>query len=244
MNLDFTVRRWSAWAPGLASAPQWLAWAHEPSTPEGDDQPALAEMPSMLRRRMNRLGRMALQSSWDCQLDDLAMPTVFASRYGDVGRSLALLEDLARDAVVSPNGFSLSVHNAIGAMYSIARADRSNAICVAAGRASAAAGLVEAVGLLADGAPEVLLVCYDEALPADYADFRDEPPCVWAWAWRVARPGASERRLSLRALSSGTHEAAPAGLPASLDVMRYFLAGDASLMQHIDGRCWDWQRHD
>ncbi|HJV95660.1 MAG TPA: beta-ketoacyl synthase chain length factor [Albitalea sp.] len=242
MNLDFTVRRWSAWAPGLASAEHWLAWAHEPRTPQGDEQPALAEMPALLRRRMNRLGRIALQASWDCQQADIGMPTVFASRYGDVGRSLALIEDLAREGAVSPTGFGLSVHNAIGAMYSIARGDHGNAICVAAGRASAAAGMVEAAGLLADGAAEVMLVCYDEALPADYASFRDDAPCSWAWAWRVARPAANDAKLSLHVSAADADDAEPTALPASLDVMRHFLAGDASLVQQIDGRRWEWRR--
>ena len=198
----------------------------------------------MMRRRMSRLGRMALQAAWDCQRDDVGMPTVFASRYGDVGRSLALLEEMARDATVSPTGFSLSVHNAIAGMYSIARADRGNAICVAAGRATAAAGLVEAAGLLADGAPEVLLVCYDETLPSEYVAFRDETPCTWAWAWRVARPRAGDRTLSLRAGAIDARDATPASLPASLEVMRLFLAGNGSLVQHIDGRRWEWQCHD
>ena len=197
VNLEFTIRRWSAWAPGLSCASQWLTWARKPRTPEGDDPPPLTAMPPLLRRRMSRLGRLAMQSCWDSEQDQISTPIVFASRYGDLSRALALIEDLAREGAVSPTGFSLSVHNAIGAMYSIARGDRSNAICVAAGRATAAAGLIEAVGLLCDGAVEVTVVCYDEALPAVYAEFRDEPPCIWAWAWRVALPGAGEHRLSL-----------------------------------------------
>jgi hypothetical protein len=244
MNLEVTVRDWSAWAPGLTTASQWLAWAHEPGAPEGEAQPALPGMAPLMRRRLSALGRMALQASWDCQGADVGMPAVFASRYGDLGRSLALLDEMARDGSVSPTGFSLSVHNAIAAMYSIARADRGNALCVAAGRATAAAGLVEAAGLLADGAPEVLLVCYDEALPADYAGFRDEAPCAWAWAWRVTLPRAGDRRLSLRAEAIGAQQAPAASLPASLAVMRLFLAGKSALVQHIDGRRWEWQAHD
>ena len=245
MNLEVCVRRWSAWAPSLATAPDWLAWAHEPFAPAGDEQPALTAMEPMMRRRMTRLGRVALQAAWDCQQSDDDVPTVFASRYGDVRRSLGLLEELARNATVSPTGFSLSVHNAIAAMYSIARGDRSNAICVAAGRASAAAGLIEAAGLLADGASEVLVVCYDEALPANYAVFRDEPPCIWAWAWRVSRPGAGEGpTLSLRSGPLVAGEAQSCALPASLEVLRLFLAGGEPLVQNIDGRRWEWSRRD
>lgn len=197
-----------------------------------------------MRRRLTRLGRMALQSSWGCQHDELGMPMVFASRYGDVGRSLDLLDELAREGVVSPTGFSLSVHNAIAAMYSIGRSDRNNSICVSAGRSSAAAGLVEAAGLLADGAPEVLLVCYDEALPADYAVFQDDQPCIWAWAWRLSQPTTGSRTLSLGVSASDLSESPVAALPASLDVMRFFLADQASLVQHFDGRRWEWQHGD
>lgn len=244
MNLDFAVRRWAAWAPSLETADQWMSWAQAPRPPIGDAQPALSQMPSMMRRRMNRLGRMALHTAWNCQTNDMDLPIVFVSRYGDVGRALGLLEELAQEGAVSPTGFNMSVHNAIGAMYSIARVDRGNAICVAAGRASAAAGLIEAAGLLADGDPEVMLVCYDEALPADYACFRDEAPCVWAWAWRVALPAAGERALRLRI--SGTNVDTPLGaaLPASLEVLRYFLAPDSTLVQHIDGRRWEWSCND
>jgi hypothetical protein len=243
MHLDFTVRCWSAWAPNLTSNAQWLAWAKQATLPYGDEQPALAVMPAMMRRRMSRLGRVALQTSWDCSTAGLDMPMVFTSRYGDVDRSLALLDDLAADGVVSPNGFSLSVHNAIAAMYSMARVDRSNVICVAGGRASAASGLVEAAGLLADGASEVMVVCYDEALPAAYAAFRDEPPCVWAWAWRVARPEAGEAWMSLSLGPAGADDDAAKPIPTSLDVLRHFLVGEALLVQTVDGRRWAWQRH-
>jgi hypothetical protein len=103
--------------------------------------------------------------------------------------------------------------------------------------------MVEAAGLLADGAPEVMLVCYDEALPTDYASFRDDAPCSWVWAWRVARPAANDAKLSLHVSAADADDAEPNPLPASLQVMRHFLAGDASLVQQIDGRRWEWQRH-
>ncbi len=250
-----SVRQWAACASGLADSAAWQSWALKPWLPVGEDTPALAAMTPMLRRRLNRLGRIALQAAWDCQGSDLGMPIVFASRYGDAARSLALLEDLVSGQEVSPTGFNMSVHNAIGALYAIARGDRSNAVSVAAGRASAAAGLVEAAGLLADGAPEVMLVCYDDTLPEPYEPFRDEPPCAWAWAWRVAPAQAGAPWIGLRTGaqgSAGSGEArpwvrpeavdAPAGaLPAGLDVMRFFLSGERSLVQPVEGLAWHWE---
>ena len=227
----------------MTDASQWLDWAHEFKPPLGEDQPALKQIPPMARRRMSRLGRVAVQAVLGCRSDESELPMVFASRYGDVVRSLGLLEDFVRDGTMSPNGFSLSVHNAIAAMYSIALEDRSNVICVAGGRASAAAGLIETAGLLCDSTPEVLLVCYDEALPVDYACYRDEPPCIWAWAWRVALPAKGEGRLSLRSSAAVTGAEESTSLPASLDVFRHFLAGNSLLVQNIDGRRLEWQRH-
>jgi hypothetical protein len=57
---------------------------------------------------------------------DSDVPLVFASRHGDVARSMDLLGALVSDQPLSPTGFGLSVHNAIAALYSIARGHRGN----------------------------------------------------------------------------------------------------------------------
>jgi len=194
----------------------------------------------MLRRRLTRLGRMAVQVSWDCQGDDLGMPVVFASRYGDVVRSLELLRDLEREGDLSPAGFSMSVHNAISGMYSIARSDSAAAVCVAAGQASAVAGLVEAVGLLTDGAPEVMLVAYDEPLPAPYEGFADDAACTWAWAWRVALPHASDADVLRVRIDTEEASDAPVAaceeLPFGLDLQRLLLTQGPRMTRRVEGR--------
>ena len=170
------------------------------------------------------------------------MPVVFASRYGDAGRALELLAELARGEPVSPAMFSLSVHNAVSGMYSIARSDRTQHLAVAAGAASAAAALIEALALLADGAPEVMVVCYDAPLPGAYAQFHDEPVAAYAWAWRVACPAANAPCIELRICEPAVHEPA-AALPFGLDMLRFALSSDAALTRQADGICWTWQRH-
>jgi hypothetical protein len=215
--------------------------------PRGDELPPLAEMAPMMRRRVEGIGRMALQSAYRCQGEATAMPVVLASRYGDTRRALAQLGELCKDQPLSPTGFGLSVHNAIGALYSIARGDIGNYISVAAGRASAAAGVVEAVGLLAEGEhEEALLVCYDAALPQPHADFADEPECAYAWAWRVALPVGDEPRCVLTARCAEEVDSAGGiddGLPCGLQVLRFALGADAQLDQTADGRTWEWRRH-
>ena len=197
----------------------------------------------MSRRRANTLGRMALQAAYWAQGEQSGVPVVLASRHGDLERSLALLADLAAQQPMSPTGFGLSVHNAIGAMYSIARGDRSNYVAVAAGADTVALGVVEAVGLLADGASEVLLVCYDTPLPGSYSVFRDEPVASYAWAWRIALPESDAPRLRLCHSAAARLQPTPALLPYGLDVLRFALSGDAQFVRPVAGIGWEWQRH-
>jgi hypothetical protein len=244
LAFDFCLRGWSAFSTGLYTPESWLNWAAQPYLPQGETVPALPEMPAMARRRVNTLGRMALQVAyWSQEQPAPDVPVVLASRYGDLERSLALLADMAAQEPMSPTGFGLSVHNAIGALYSIARGDRGNYIAVAAGADSAAVGVVEAAGLLADGAPEVLLLCYDSPLPGAYSVFQDEPAATYAWAWRLTRPAAGMPRFSLSRTMEGASPVLPPGLPYGLDVLRFALSSDRALARPVDGVVWEWQRH-
>jgi len=261
LRFEFIILEWSAYADGLTRREDWLRWAQGfPQLPQPTVQtvPALAEMPAMMRRRVDRLGRLACQVAYWCQ-PAAGAPMVFASRYGDATRSLALLGDLVRGEPVSPAGFGLSVHNAISALYSIAQGHTGNTVVVAGGRATVAAALAEAAALLADGAPEVLVVYYEAPLPAGYAEFEDEPACEYAWAWRVASPGHSgdtaqdgsaPLKLELRVdESGGITNSETTEWPAGLAVLRHVLkaataheaAAPAALLRHDRaGAHWTW----
>ena len=237
MDAFFSIETWSAFAPGLEDDAAWLAWARAPWLPHGDEVPALAEMAPMQRRRVERLGRAALQVAWRCQRDeDRDIPLVFATRHGDIGRTRQMLAELAQEQPLSPTQFGLSTHNAIPAQYSIARGLVGNYVVVSAGAASAEAAVVEAQALLADGAPAVLVVMFDGPTPDDYARFRDEPEAWYAWAWRLvpARDG-----LPTFTLRPGAPQASSV-LPHGLEVLRFLLAGERA-MTGTDGG--GWTRH-
>ena len=237
MDATFSVDAWSAFAAGLEDDAAWREWARAPWLPTGDAMPALAEMAPMQRRRVERLGRAALQVAWRCQGDGAGeMPMVFASRHGDLDRTHKMLAELARDEPLSPTQFGLSTHNAIAAQYSIARGLQGNYLAVSAVHATPEAAVTEALGLLADGAPAVLVVVYDDAIPADYSKFIDEPDVLHAWAWRIIAPREDLPRLSLRV----GKPAVGGPLPHSLEVLRFFLSGDGALPGADGG---GWSRH-
>lgn len=198
----------------------------------------------MSRRRLSVLGKMAVavadevhastQTAWD------ETPVVWASRYGDAQRSLQLLHSQVQGEPMSPTSFGLSVHNGIGAQHSIARKVRANSVCVAAGTQTAEAGMVEALGLLGDGARQVMLVCYDAPLPEDYAQFHGEPMCAYAWAWLVtaAQTAGNQSASVLQALPK--NEAASlehkSMLPHGLEVLQCMLSQSSGTWHG-----WRWE---
>lgn len=240
MKNRFAVTHWAAWAPGLSDQAAWLPWPD--ALPEtGTDMPALTEMPAIMRRRLDRLGRMALQVAYQCQ-GDATLPVIFASRHGDISRSVELLRSLAETGSVSPTQFSLSVHNAIAALYSIARGDTGSYSAVAAGAETVEAAFTEAFGLLADGAPGVMIVCYEDrtsTLPAAYAEANAVPH---AWACRLESTDTGGFSLNSRQAAT-SEETLPLAQPGTLAALR-FLITDARRHEHrVGNRIWQWQRH-
>lgn len=150
-----------------------------------------------------------------------------------MARSVSLLRQLAQGEPLSPTVFSLSVHNANSAVYSIARDDRANYSAVSAGPCSAAAGLCEALGLLADGAPQVLVVSTESALPEPYRLFETRALPLRAWA--VLIETGVELRLEATPIQPGAQHELPPDLAAL-----HFLVGTAPALQQSG---WHWSRH-
>lgn len=244
-GVTFSVLEHAAWAPGLATPEAWAEWAAAPFPIAAEGEPEVRAMPAMLRRRAGQLGKMALETAYQCLGERSGVPTVFCSRHGDVGRAVKLLDDLARGEALSPTGFGMAVHNASAGLFSIARADRANHIALAAGAASLHHALIEACGLLADGADTVLLVMCDCPLPAVFSHFEDcqEQPHAFAWLLAAADLAApATMTLNWRPCREDPAPA-PAAAPASLDALRFYLSGAAVFEQVTERRRWHWTRH-
>lgn len=233
---DFRVCRWAAWAPGLETQEGWAAWLAAPTWrwPAHEGVAPLAEVPAMTRRRIDPVGRAALQVAWWAQGAEPTGPVVFASRWGEIARSVALLRQLSQGEPLSPTAFSLSVHNASSAVYGIARGDTANYSAVSAGPASAAAGVCEALGLLAEGAAQVLVVSVEAALPEPYQGFDAHPGPVRAWAALLA---PAEQGVRLGSCAPGFDDTPD--LPPDLAALRFLTGTARQLRQHG----WLWSRH-
>lgn len=167
----FGIARWQAWAPGVEGPDAWQAWLKGGKSPEPEAQPDVGQLPPLLRRRLDRCGRMALHTAWPCVSDIPSVQSVFASRHGSLERTLELLGAVAKQEGVSPTSFSLSVHNSTAGLFSISRGDRGATTAMAAGEDTLAMSLLEGANLVAEGA-EAVLVCYaDDVLPQPYNRF-------------------------------------------------------------------------
>lgn len=199
----------------------------------------LEEFQPLLTRRASRTDRAALRAALDCSVGLAALPTVFASRHGEVHRSVTLLEALARGEALSPTAFSLSVHNAAAGLFSIGRSDRSTSTSIAAGRDSLPMAVLAGCGILGEGAPSVLVVAYDEPVPAPFRPYVEEDAPYAAVALLMEAKGPNPFTLELLP-AAATHDAAPGNW---LEPLRFLASAQSSeLLVNHPSRSWRWRR--
>lgn len=124
---DLYLHDWRGWTPHRVADGELRL--------DTRDKPAGTAVPSMLRRRLNLLGRAVcdMLSDLDPDADSVVL---HASRHGDGERTLEMLYGLNEGEPLSPARFGLSVHNAIAGVYSIASGNRRSQQAIAASGAS------------------------------------------------------------------------------------------------------------
>jgi Beta-ketoacyl synthase, N-terminal domain len=215
---EFAIERWRAWTPDLRDEEDWEAWLDGVRRDGPNAVPDVGFLPALLRRRLDLAGRMALAVAGRCLPENRPMPAIFASRHGGVNRTLALLESIARDEPLSPTAFSLSVHNSVIGLFSIARGDRSPNTSVAAGPDTLAAAFWEAASQLADGAERVLIVYVSEPVPETYRPFLGGDAPAFSFAAVLSSDGAGAPRFDLTA-GEDTPSAQPSRERALIELM-------------------------
>lgn len=177
-DFRFTVLDWSIVTPDCNNKSAWMTWANDPDV----DQQNLpissprdpSPLPSTLRRRLRSAGLLAAEAILGMQKISTETRYIFASRHGEFRRNLSLIQNLVRDEELSPADFSLSVHNAIAGLISIANANHAGHTALAAGSDSFCAGLLEAcLAMQATPNADVVMIFYDEPLPEPYSKFHD-----------------------------------------------------------------------
>ena len=189
MQLIFGIQSSGAWSPIYQTLADWQQWPNK----QLDDEsglvlaPKLPQVPAMQRRRYSRLTKMLLEVAFQCDAPANCR-TIFASRHGELNRTVDLLQDIVREQPISPIGFSQSVHNTASGIFSILTSNRSPSTSIAAGETTLVQALIEAYGQLSEDNSDLLLVFGDEPVADIYKEFTNEPELPIALALQLSLP--------------------------------------------------------
>lgn len=167
---------------------------------EGFGQVAGEEaIPSAMRRRMGRLERLAIRCTLGVLQGETTDELIFSSRYGNTESLISLLRGIAEGQLMSPMGFSGSVHNAVPGLVGQIRRERLSHTAIAAGRNSLAAALIEGFArLTSDECGSVTVTFADLPLPSHFHEFDDEASPGIALAMRLGLAPVGEAGGAVR----------------------------------------------
>jgi hypothetical protein len=226
MRREAYVKAWNAWAPGVASAPEWAEWvAGSRSIERSQAAPPLGHLSSLFKRRLSQLSRMVLHVGHELCPGPRQIRTVFASEYGEIGQQLKLTASLIETGEIAPSAFSLSVFNTPVALLSIAEKNTEGSIVLNAGPAAFETGLWEALALREhSGDPEVLMITADEMIPAPFDELAPQGRLPHALGLLLCGgPGGGAVRLELGMAFGRLDPPEGAREPSALRFLRWFL---------------------
>lgn len=242
MAADFIVKQWNAWAPGLCCREDWQKCHDRLPFAQQEKAAIPAAVPKALQRRLSPLARAVFNAADACIDSGKPLPIIFSSSHGEVNKSLEMLKSMQKGEEISPTAFSLSVHNAISGLFSMAYANHREITVVAPGQDGIAPAFIEALGLLQEGqADEVLIVFYDEPLSDFYPSlpFALNASAVCALALRISLTGTGlplQLNRSPARRDDGEH---------ALQIFSFikFLVADEQLLALGNHRhSWEWQK--
>jgi len=205
----------AATASGLSFSLPVTKWSVWPPQEQVGAAPDVKFVDALLRRRLSPLAKMVLHVAHACAQELPRLRLVFASRHGDLNRTMGMLRDMAREEALSPTAFSLSVHNASAGVFSLFRRDTSPSTAVAAGEETLGFALLESwCQWRAEPGQPVLMVYGDEPLPAEYAAFSASGEKAQAIAVLLSREGGQRIECGVTAGANADGGAAGRGAEA------------------------------
>lgn len=125
----------------------------------------LSAIPMMTRRRLSIVEKLAITVMSEL-LETSDVNLIFASKYGEIDRSLKLIEQYQMDNEVSPTEFGFSVHNTSASIFSILNKIQNSYNSISAGDRSFMVALLEGIISLDE---KDSLICYADSDEANYS---------------------------------------------------------------------------
>jgi hypothetical protein len=205
VQIVFNILSWGAWSPHFLNKEDWQLWpefdlAHQDSKVS----PSLSHIPAMQRRRFSLLTKMMLSAAHDSQPAENCR-SIFASRHGELTRTLGLLQDITAEQALSPTAFSQSVHNTASGIFGILNNNTSASTSIAAAEQTLPQALIEAYGQLTENPEPLLLVFGDDPIPQIYSEFVNETEFPFAMALVLA-PDSKQTSPSTKLTLTNTNK--------------------------------------
>jgi hypothetical protein len=227
---------------GLESRSDWIAWSRGLTKDKDDATREVVSLPTMLRRRISVIGQMAFRASYALSENPTAR-FIFCSRHGEFHRTLRILRSLIAEEPVSPAEFSLSVHNALAGLLSIAWHNTAGHTTISAGADSFPSAMLDAAACLKSNPVEpVMLVYFDDLLPAPYEDFGDADETCVALALLLSPPRDDAEDLALALGPRDRKMTARSASGQALDFLRFMLSGEPERRSTGERLEWRWHR--
>ncbi len=174
--MQFNIKQWTATSPGLVTQSDWLEWAKTSMQwPKEAEKLPVDLIPAMMRRRMSTLSKLAIQTALSLSQLHPIDYIVFASRHGELTRTVSLLEDILQAEDASPMAFSQSVHNTASGLFTIISRLTTSVSSIAACEETFHAAIIDALAYLNQNPTHnVLVINFDEPLPNQYAQFETD----------------------------------------------------------------------
>ncbi|UXI03417.1 beta-ketoacyl synthase chain length factor [Photobacterium sp. TY1-4] len=238
-TFSFTLLDWLALSPGLTDTRQWQEWAQQDMRWPEDPAPVPANLiPPMMRRRTSQLSKLALQAALTLTQDQPVDYIVFASRHGELARTIALIESIQQGEEASPTNFAQTVHNTAAGLFTIAANRPVPVTAIAAGQDTLHNAFVDAAAYLAEHPDHrVLLVDYDAPLPSQFQSF--DAGNYQSYALAMLLTGGEHYRVHWDTPTAPEPEEGP----ITLKFIKHLLSNQHQWQLTTDRHCWSWQRH-
>ncbi|MGR9052379.1 MAG: beta-ketoacyl synthase chain length factor [Gammaproteobacteria bacterium] len=232
MQQSFVVVKWAVWPPLQVDAERERV----------EQERLLAVVPKMLKRRLSALARTVFCAANQCIDGNDRLPAVFSSTHGELAKSFAMMEMIEAGEEISPTAFSLSVHNAVAGLFSMAWRNTLQTTVVAPGQDGMAPAFIEALGVLTEGVREVLVVFYDEPIvpfyPTEPYRLATDQRCALALRLAATGPGLSINMAP--SPQTGDDGEQSWQLPA---FVRFLNESDASLLLKNPKQSWRFEKY-
>ncbi len=195
-------------------------------------QPELRGIKPLVKRRMPPLAR----SIHELDCDNEPMPAVYASKNGELSRTIKLIRQFGGD--LSPALFSMSVNNAIPGLLSVINKDKSPYTVVDSMSGVIEMAVLEAMMML-NNHPAVRIIYFEEPTADDFFDKVDRPDLGLVMMLVIESGTAFTLSIDPNSSQEMKYHSSNQNIKDYLSLF----SGDQDSVIHDNGRIsWKWKR--